>query len=241
MIAATRGIVFHTINYSDSTVIAKIFTEAFGLRSYLVNSAHSKRSSTKSNLLQPLSLIEIVAYEKERKQLQRVKEIRTDVQYNNIGRDISRNTIVLFLNEVLYNAIREEEKNPFLFEFIHSAMQILDLLHVSPANFHLSFLAELSKHLGFYPRGNYSEFCTWFDLHDGEFVPERPVHPNFLGNPHSKQLFLLMTAGFEKGAVLSISNAERKVLLQSLLYYYKTHLEPFGELKSPRVLEEVLG
>ena len=111
MIASTRGIVLHTTPYSDSTVIARIYTEEFGMRSYLVNRAHGKRSGTKARLLQPLFLVELVVYEKERSQLQRVKEIRAEVHYRN-NQDINRSSILLFLDEVMCHVVKEEEKNP---------------------------------------------------------------------------------------------------------------------------------
>ena len=240
MIASTRGIVLHTTPYSDSTVIAKIYTEEFGLRSYLVNAAHSKRSGTKSRLLQPLSLVELVVYEKERSQLQRVKEIRTEIHFSN-AQDISRTSILLFLDEVLCHVIREEEKNPLLFEFLHSSIQILDLLPGSTANFHLSFLVQLSKYLGFFPQGNYTSFCPLFDLKAGEFIPERPIHPNYLEARLSERLFQLMQVSYDDSSTLSLTAVERKELLKALLYYYSTHIDSFPALKSHLVLEEVLG
>jgi len=235
MIASTRGIVFHTIPYSDSTVIAKIYTEEFGLRSYLVNAAHSKRSATKARLLQPLSLVDLVVYEKERSQLQRVREIRTEVHYQNAHR-IEHGSILLFLDEVLCHVIKEEEKNPLLFEFLHSSLQILDLTRRSSANFHLAFLLQLSKYLGFFPRGNFSEFCPWFDL-----PAEQPLHPNFLDKRLSDLFCQLMLSSYDENALLPIASGERRALLKNLLFYYSAHMDTFPALKSRAVLEEVLG
>lgn len=241
MLATTRGIVFHTIKYSDSTLIAKVYTEAFGLRSYLINAAHSKRSGTKGRLLQPLALVEMSVYEKERQQLLRVKEIKNEVPFVNIPNDPARRSVLLFLNEVLFKCIREEEKNPLLFGFIHNALQILDIDPSNCSNFHLSFLMQLTRYLGFYPKGNYSEFCPYFDLRSGEFQAERPAHTDYLQNPLSEHFFNLMNLDFSNASELKLSHSERKDLLSYSLLYFRTHLESFGELSSHKVLEEVMS
>jgi DNA repair protein RecO (recombination protein O) len=241
MLANTRGIVFHTIKYSDSTLIAKVYTEEFGLRSYLVNAAHSKRSGTKGRLLQPLALIEMSVYEKERQQLLRVKEIKSEVPFLHIPDDPAKRSIVLFLNEVLFRCIREEEKNPLLFGFIHSSLQLLDLDPSGCANFHLTFLAQLTRYLGFFPKGNYSEFCPYFDLRSGVFHSERPNHADYLQRPLSEYFFTLMNADFTNAGEIKLSHQERKDLLAYMLLYYRTHMEQFGELSSHKVLEEVMS
>lgn len=240
MLASTRGIVFHTLPYSDSTVISRIYTEAFGLRAYLVNAAHSRRSSTKARLLQPLALVELVVYEKESRHIQRVKEIRTEIHYSH-HQDIRRSSILLFLDEVLCHVIREEEKNPLLFEFLHSSLQMLDMLPGSPSNFHLSFLLQLSKYLGFFPAGKYSEFSPYFDLQAGAFVPERPAHPVHLPISLSDLLSSFIHASYAEALSILINGEERKQLLDGLVQYYTLHMESFPVLKSVGVLEEVLS
>ncbi|MCC7303672.1 MAG: DNA repair protein RecO [Bacteroidia bacterium] len=240
MLASTRGIVFHTLPYSDTTVISRIYTEAYGLRSYLVNAAHSRRSASKARLLQPLSLVELVAYEKENRGLQRIREIRTEVHYIN-REDIRRSSILLFLDEVLCQVIREEEKNPLLFEFLHSSLQILDVLPGNPSNFHLSFLLQLSKYLGFFPHGNYSEFCPWFDLKAGEFVPEEPAHPLHLDPAAGKILGNFLFMDYGGCCEVALSGEQRRAVLHGIISYYGTHVEGFPSLKSVQVLEEVLG
>ena len=73
MIYKTRGIVLRTVDYSDTSLIAKIYTEQFGIQSYLIKGAHRKNASIKANLFQPLALLELVVYKKEKKQLQVLK------------------------------------------------------------------------------------------------------------------------------------------------------------------------
>ena len=239
MLHTTRGIVLQTFSYTDSSLIAKVYTELFGLQSYLVNAAHSKKSGTKANLLQPLSLVECVVYKKERKQLQRIKEIKCEHPYVSIPTDIAKSSIALFLDEILYKSIREEERNDALFEFIHSSLLVLDLTTERCANFHLYFMLQLSRYLGFYPAGNYSDTEKYFDLQEGMFRTFEPSHPLYMDQNLSGKLIELMNSNYEKISGLNISFAERKQLLEKLITYYELHLDSLREIKSHKVLEEI--
>jgi DNA repair protein RecO (recombination protein O) len=88
MLHKTRGIVLHTTNYSETSVIAKVYTELFGLQSYLINGVRNKKAKVKANLLQPLSLLNLVAYHKERNGLQRVSEVSTGTTFTSIPYNI---------------------------------------------------------------------------------------------------------------------------------------------------------
>ena len=240
MLHSTRGIVLQTFPYTDSSLVAKIYTEAFGLQSYLVNAAHSKRSGTKANLLQPLSLVECVVYRKEKKQLQRIKEIRSEHPYISIPVDVRKSSILLFLDEILYRSIHEEEANPPLYEFIRSSLLVLDLKTDNCANFHLYFLTQLSRYLGFYPAGSFSEEEKYFDMQDGVFRSSEPSHPLFMAPGPARRLQELMRSNYENISSLGITPAERKALLEKLIQYYELHVPGLREIKSHKVLEEVL-
>ncbi|HEY6162050.1 MAG TPA: DNA repair protein RecO [Bacteroidia bacterium] len=240
MLHTTRGIVLQTFPYTDSSLVTKIYTEAFGLQSYLANAAHSKRSGTRANLLQPLNLVECVVYKKEKKQLQRIKEIRIEHPYNSIPMDVRKSSIVLFLDEILYRSIHEEEPNAGLFEFVRSSLLVLDLKTGSCADFHLYFLVQLSRYLGFYPSGNFSEEEKYFDMQDGVFRGTEPSHPLRLEPGLARRLDELMRGNYESIPSLGISHMERKALLEKLIQYYELHVPGLREIKSHKVLEEVL-
>jgi DNA repair protein RecO (recombination protein O) len=240
MLITTRGIVFQTLPYSDSTVIAKIYTENFGLRSYLINAAHSKKSGTKARLLQPLSLIEISAYEKEKKTLNRVKEIRNELPLNSCLSRPEKMALIFFINDILRHSVKEEEKNPLLFEFLHSSIQVLELEERNVANFHISFLIQLSRYMGIFPSGNYSPFCRFFDLETGCFAPKQPAHPNFFNPECSELLFRFCQSGFRESPEIPLGGAQRQELVDGLITYYRIHLDPFGDIESHLILREVM-
>ena len=151
MLYKTRGIVFKTTNYSESSVVVQVFTEKFGLQSYLINGIKKPKSKIKLNSLQPLHLLDMVVYHKSTGGIQRVSELRHQPVFLTIPYDIVKSSIVLFLNEVLYKSLKQHEADEVLFEFLFHAIEILDSVSVGLANFHLYFLLRLTRFLGFYP------------------------------------------------------------------------------------------
>lgn len=241
MLHKTRGIVFKKVKYSDSSGIVKIYTELFGLQSFIVSGIHSKKSSTKVNLLQPLSLVELIAYHKENNKLQRIKEIKSDISYSNIFTDISKSSIVFFINEVLQKSIKEEEPNPFLFEFIHTSLQVLDIKEGSCANFHISFLMHLCKYLGIFPGGNFSKTAPYFSLKEGTFQPAEPLHPFYLKGAEAEAFSLFTTTEISNCDSIAINAPQRKKIIEALLLYYHLHLENMQDIVSYKVLEEIFS
>ncbi|MCG8485190.1 MAG: DNA repair protein RecO [Clostridia bacterium] len=241
MLTTTKGIVFHQLKYSETSVIAKIYTEIFGLQSYLIKGARSKKSKISPALLQHLSLVELVSNHKEKSNLQHIRELRSSHQYSSIPFDIVKSSITVFVNELCYKAIQEEESNPKLFKYIYNAMQWLDLTENDFINFHLIFGIKLTTYLGFYPRGVYSPVTSFFDLEEGSFVNVRPYHSNYIVDGEAQLFSDLTEYTFENLASLKLDNQKRNLLLDYLIQYYQLHLPNFGNMKSPEVLRTVLS
>lgn len=241
MLFTTKGIVLHHFKYSEKSVIAKIYTEKFGLQSYILNGVRSAKSKNKAVYLQPLSLVEITANYKEKKGLQQVKNIQLSVPYNSIPFNIGKTSIAFFLAEILYKSIREEETNYTLFEFLFNALQVLDLKDNGYANFHLIFMAQLCHFLGIPPQNKKIVASNiYFDLQEGVFMSVKPPHQAFINSPNSNLLILVLNTELNNND-LSLSYSDRKIVLTTLLDYYNLHLSNFDNLKSLAVLEEVLS
>ncbi len=241
MIHSTRGIVFHHIKYSETSLIVKVYTELFGLQSYLIKGIRSRKSKTKSSLLQHLSLLDMEVYHKEKSKIHHIKEMKPAYQYKTIPFDIRKSSIVLFINEILYKSIQEEEPNQYLFDFIYNSIQILDLSEAHFSNFHLLFMVQLTKHLGFFPKGNYSKTKPIFNMQDGVFQKNLPLFSNCIEEPFSGYLNILQTHSFEESEKIKIAVNHRMELLQKLIDFYRMHLSGFREIKSHYVLSEVLN
>lgn len=241
MLFKTRGIVFKTTNYSESSVVVQVFTEKFGLQSYLINGIKKPKSKIKLNSLQPLHLLDMVVYHKSMGGIQRVSELRHQPVFLTIPYDIVKSSIVLFLNEVLYKSLKQHEADDVLFEFLFHSIEILDSITAGLANFHLYFLLRLTRFLGFYPDLTRATDGAYFDLMAGGYTQQQPPHALIIEPAYTSLWTSIINSNFDDLENLKISNSARKYLLEKVLVYYRCHVEGFGQIRSHEVLEEVLG
>jgi DNA repair protein RecO (recombination protein O) len=239
MLYKTRGIVLHYIKYSETSVIVTIYTERFGRQAYIINGVRSKKAKIKANILQPLFLLDMEVYYKPKRDLQRVKEVQNAVVFSSLPYDIRKSTVAIFIAEIIYKAIQEQESNLELFEYLYNSVQILDLKESGLSVFHIYFLIQLSKYLGFFPNNNYSEEKCFFDLKAGAFMQIRPFHTSFLDKEHSLIFSQLMNFSADQHESLKIAYKERIELLEKIIEYYRLHNTGISEIKSMSVLKEV--
>jgi DNA repair protein RecO (recombination protein O) len=239
MLATTEGIVLNQIKYGESSVIVNIYTREFGRQAYLMNAVRSKKSKSKAGMLQPLFLVDLVSYQKETREVQRIKEIKNSPAYQNIPFDIIKSTQVIFLSEMLSKTLRQQESDPSLFDFIKNALLYFDLMESHPAGFHLWFLLRLTEYLGFLPDTRKVGFEGWFDMRKGAVVPFEPSHPFFIQKEATA--FLCRLAELKIGDLehWKISRNMRSILTTKLIEYYKLHFENMGEVKSLKILQEL--
>jgi DNA repair protein RecO (recombination protein O) len=241
MLHKTRGIVFKTTSYSESSVVVQVFTEKFGLQSYLINGVKKPRAKIPVNILQPLHLLEMVVYYKPSGGIQRVSELRQVPLFQSIPYDVVKSCLVMFLNEVLYKAIREESEDQVLFEFLFQSIELLDRMEKGLGNFHLYFLLHLTRFLGFYPDRTLEHVADFFDLVEGTYMRTTPAHVSVLQPPHTAYWTAILNSNYDSLEMLRIPAEERRLLLGKVLDYYRLHIEGFGNIRSTEVLEEVLS
>lgn len=241
MLHKTRGIVLKTTQYSESSVVVKIFTEKFGIQSYLINGVKKPKAKIPMNILQPLHLVDMIVYHKVTTQIQRVSEVRPSPVFRTIPYQVIKNAVIQFLNEVLYKSVQQQNTDEALFNFIYSAISWYDETNEPNVNFHLAFLLKLSKFLGFAPHFQSRSDQLYFDLQEGEFTSLPPVHPYFIDKIDADELKKLFDCPFEKLNEISINNMKRRFLLGKILVYYTLHTSSFGQIKSHQILEDILS
>ncbi len=241
MLHKTRGIVLKTTLYSESSVVVKIFTEKFGMQSYLINGVKKPKAKISMNILQPLHLLDMVVYHKTNTQIQRVSEARPSPVFRTIPYHVIKNTIVQFLNEVLYKSVHQQNTDEQLFDFIYSAISWFDETDEPNVNFHLAFLLKLSRFLGFAPHFELRTDQVYFDLQEGAFTSLPPIHPYFIDKNDANLLKQLFYCPFEKLNEIEIINSKRRFLLDKILVYYTLHTASFGQIRSHQILEDVLS
>ena len=237
MLHKSRGIILTTSDYGETSLVVQIYTELFGIQSYLINSVRKKHARIHSNIFQPLTPVDLVIYHKERPGLQRISDIRPNPPLVNIPFDVIKSSMVFFLDEVLYKSIREEESNSPLFNFIFESIIWLDGLQAAGSDFHLLFLMQLSRYLGFFPTQSYTSENNIFNLREGLFQTTYPDHPHYISTPLSGYFASLINSKYS--FTLNVSSSERRMLVAFMLEYFELHIEGFGNVKSHKVLEQV--
>ena len=238
MLIKTKAIVLTSIKYGEADLIVKCLTE-HGVKSYLLrNIFRSKSKKLKIGYFQALSQLDISAYHNKQGNLNKMSEASVYYLYQTLATDIYKQSIALFLAEVLAYALKEEEENQLQFQYIEASLKWLDL-HSSFANFHLIFLLELTKYLGFYPDTS-SMSANFFNLEEGNFTISQPFR-SFLSG---KKLILfksLIGIKFDDMVELKWNSESRQTVLDILLEYYELHLPGFKKPRSLKVLKEVFN
>lgn len=240
MLQGTRGLVFHVSRYSDSSGIIKVFTEESGIQSFVIKSLFSRTAKIKPALFGHLALLDLVIDHKPGRSLQYIREATVNKAFHEITDSIARSSVLLFMNEVLYKAIREEEANLSLFEFIEYSLESLNDLSIPVQSFHLLFLIRLSEHLGFDPSYSLSGEGEHFDMMAG--VPEAidPMHAFVISGEALAFLKQLSQIEYSALGTLSSGREIRAQLLDKLIDFYRIHLPEMSELKSIKILQEAL-
>lgn len=240
MLHATKGIVLKALKFSETSAVVHIYTEKFGRLAYMVNGVYSPKSKFKGALLQPLTVLDMISYHKEHKNLQRLSEIKPCFTFFSLPFDIVKSTIAIFISEILYKVLREEQSDTQLFAFLERSIFFLDNTTLPVNNFHVLFLLQLSAFLGIFPQNNffYTERSI-FDLEEGIFTHRTPTHHNYLALPVSELLAKSLLTPIEQSHNLPINKTQRRELLHALLRYYEIHIEGFGSVRSLKILEEL--
>ena len=221
MLHKTRGVVFRFTKYGDTSIIVTLFTELFGLQSYIVNGVRSKSGKNKIALFQPLTLLDLVVYHREHANINRIKEVKCLYPYQSIPVDIKKSALAMFIIEVVNKTIREESHAQELCEFLIHAFMTLDQIDLGSENFHLIFLLKLSRMLGFGAH------------HVNEVLGARVT-------TEQNERIIATLLKSEYTTVVSMQNHQRREILDLVLKFYADHIDNLGEMKSIQILREIL-
>ncbi|MFN0728498.1 DNA repair protein RecO [Polaribacter gochangensis] len=235
----TKAIVLSSLKYGETSLIVRCFTLEDGLRSYLLRGIlNSKKGKIKSAYFQPLTQLNIEANHNNKGNLNSIREVHIVNPYKNIYTTIFKQTIVLFLSEILSSTIQEEEANEGLFSFLETSFIWLDT-NDKTANFHLLFLLNLTKFLGFYPDiSNINS--NYFNLIEGNFM-ESTTEKEVVFGDNLVQFKKLLGTNFDSIESIKFNQQERQQVLQIIIRYFELHLDGFRRPKSLKVLETVFN
>ncbi len=237
MLVTTQSLVLNALRYQEKGLIVSCYTRSHGVKRFFIASAFSSgKNGNKSAYFQPLTLLETQVNFKNKGALEHFKEIRIGTPYANIPFDIHKSSIAIFLSEVLYHSIKENEPDEALYDFLETALIWLDT-HDEISDFHLIILFKITKFLGFYPNMN-PQNGRYFDLYNGTYSNEKNYHS--LSESDSELFLKLSTLNFNENNA-NLNGQSRRNLLKILIDYYSLHIENFKKPKSLEVLKEVLS
>lgn len=239
MVIKTKGIVLRTVKYSETSLICDVYTEKLGLQTYIVSGVRKKNAKIGASLLQVMSLLDIVAYHRENKVMNRTKEIKPAYVYSEIPFQLQKSAVGIFIAELLQKTVKEAEPNPQLFEFIWNTFMYLDLTTDSVANLHLTFMVQLAEYLGFMPGGEYKKEKSYFDLKEGVFTVEEPLHTYNLSYNQSDLLQQLGSLPITESHNIQLTRYNRQKLLNRIIEFYQLHVDDFQTLNSHEIFKEV--
>ncbi len=227
MLFKTKAIAFNYIKYRDTSIISRIYTREFGLQSYIVNRVRTNNAKVKIAHYQPFTLLELVCYHNEKKDIQRISEVKIDEVLHEIPYQITKSSIALFLTEIMVRIFREEHDDYAQFDFIRDSIRKLDQLQTGLSHFHHQFLLKLGKFIGIVPD-------------DARELLEEVSYFHNKGNEKTiDQIQWLMDEKF--GVIKPLSKTEREECLEIILALYKHHFDHLREIKTLPVLKEVMN
>jgi DNA repair protein RecO (recombination protein O) len=239
MLAKINAIVLSKLKYRDTDLIVKCYTKQRGIVSYIIRGAlKTQRGNSKAVYFQPLSLVLIEEDFRANRSLQNIKEVKLDYLYKTLHTNILKTAIVMFLSEALSSVLKEEEQNEPLYDYIENTLKWLDY-KAEFSNFHLLFLLNLTKYLGF-PPDNYNKTNAYFNLSNGLFETNKDELYSVSGKD-SMILKQLLDIDFDALHTIKLNSKQRQSFLNMLLLYFELHLGDFRKPKSLQILNQVFN
>lgn len=236
MIITTKAIVLSAIKYGDSSLIVRLFTESDGMKTYMVKGVlSSKKSKFKKGYFQPLTLLEVVASHRNKGTLESLRDVKLHTAYTSLQTDVVKSSLGMFLSEMLVVSMQEEEENAPLFHFIYNGLMWLDA-NSKIANFHIVFLLELTKYLGFYPDTSGVHY-PYFDLKEGDFTAT--IRSEVIEGETLVDFKKFLDTDFQDACEIKLNRQSRGLLLDQIIRYYQYHLVAFKKPKSLEILSEI--
>ena len=216
MTTTTELIVLHTTKVGENSIVVHTLSRDYGRRSFIVRGAGKKAMA----LFLPLNILEADIIESSKTSLYIARNLSSVCPLIGIRNSVLKNSITMFISEVLYRVIMEGAAEPGLYDWCRKNILMLDAIKSDFSNFHIRFLLELTVVLGFSPQTK--------DLE--HFVGERfPIVEQF------------MTASFAESMLIPINGVVRNEIAEGVLRYIGFHAESSININSLKVLRELFA
>lgn len=239
MLYQSRAIILRTVKFGETSLIVDTYTEQKGFQTFVINSVRKAKAITPASFLQLLSLVDIVAYHQENREINRIKELRLEFTFQRIPFDRNQSAVILCLAEILSKVVRSSYPDERLFQYIHKSLLTYDHAPEIDRDFLIRFLVNLTPYLGFgFDYQNECKKDEVFDLLAGELIRIEDGGSYLLTcEEYSTLRSILLNPAIPP---MPIPYAMRTRLVDQVILYYQVHLESLKEVKSLPILRELM-
>lgn len=239
-------IVLHLTKFGDSGAVVHAIDSLFGRRSLLLRGIGKGKKSAVTSQFHPLSVLEVVAADSQKSSISYLREFTPLFSLEGIRSDIYKNSVALFMAEVIYRSFRNEDGDAELFRWFAEAVVAIDGLEGSCANFHLWFLVGYAVKLGFRPQDNWSGDSV-FDIVSARFLPSEATvgivyeQGRLFSREESELLHKFLTMSREESLSIPLSAKRRNAFARKMLDYLSYHLGATLDIRSLDVLHDIFA
>ena len=214
MTGSTSLILLHTTKFGENSMVLHTLSKEYGRRSFVVRSLNKKMMS----MLLPMNILEVTVADSGKSGLLSVRNLMVSCPLMGIRSNLYKNTMTMFLSEVLYRVVKEGTDEPGLYEWCEKQIMLLDAIETDFSNFPIRFLLDLAIALGFSPKiDDLRPF-----LGDNQFIIEK-----------------FMSTSFAESMLMPLSGFLRNEICEGVLRYIEYHSESTLTINSLKVLREL--
>jgi len=211
-----EAVVLNHTKYGDNHIVIHTLTREYGRRGFIMKAG----KKTPTSILMPLSIVDLDVAEGQKTQLWNVRSAASAHPLYRIRGDIYKNTMTLFMSEVLYRIVKDGAREEGLYEWCVSSILTLERMQSDYSNFHIRFLLDLAAALGFRP--------TFDDI--------LPFAEN---GRHTMALKAFVQSPFPESMLIPLSGEDRGAIASDLIRYLEHHTESAINIQSLKVLHEL--
>ena len=212
----TELIVLHTTKFGENSIVVHTLSRDYGRRSFLVRGVGKKSMS----LFLPLNILEADIAESSKSTLFTARNLSSACSLTGIRNNILKNTMTMFMSEVLYRTIKEGAWEQDLYQWCRKSILTLDAIQSDFSNFHIRFLLELAVTLGFRPESR--DLLPFVGDHDGTIKD-------------------FMQMSFAESMLIPLNGVTRNEIAEEILRYIEFHTESSVNVNSLKVLREIFA
>lgn len=210
------AIVLNTTKIRDNNIVLHVLSRSYGRKSFLVRTGAKARMA----FYLPLNILELDITENKKSDLWYAKPLSAKYPLIGIRNNIFKNTMSLFISEVLFRVLKDGANEDGLFDWCERQILTLDAIESDFSNFHIRFLLELCVALG--------------------FRPESLDMMAFSGE-NQASVEKLMRSDLAEAMLIPLNGKTRNDIADSIIRYLEFHTESAINIKSLQVLRELYG